>query len=210
MNKQKIENLIALLNDGKWHSAQELTERFSSQFIAQIYQARKEGYCIETRKVNNNKYEYRIAKEKTSIENLRQLVQHNLQEIPHLKLLILFGSRVSGNVHAKSDWDFAVIYDSDKLNIEPKNEKLSVFQTSQIIGELLKINSDKIDIVDLEHCPALLAHFIARDGELIYEQQPGEFEKFKQKSLLTNTQLQEIENNLQNQINTFLQEWVSK
>ena len=27
MNKQKIENLITLLNDGKWHSAQELTER---------------------------------------------------------------------------------------------------------------------------------------------------------------------------------------
>ena len=210
MNKQKIENLITLLNDGKWHSAQELTERVSSHFVAQMYQARKEGYCIETRKVNNhnNKYEYRIAKEKTSIENLRQLVQNNLQEIPHLKLLVLFGSRVAGNVHAKSDWDFAVIYDSEQLNIEPKNEKLSVFQTSQIIGELLKINSDKIDVVDLEHCPALLAHFIARDGELIYEQKPGEFEKFNQKALLSNSQLKEIENNLHNQINTFLQEWV--
>ena len=96
MNKQKIENLITLLNDGKWHSAQELTERVSSHFVAQIYQARKEGYCIETRKVNNNKYEYRIAKEKTSIENLRQLVQNNLQEIPHLKLLNLGEAKLEG------------------------------------------------------------------------------------------------------------------
>ncbi len=89
-----------------------MTERVSNHLGSQIYQARKEGYCIETRKVNdnNNKYEYRIAKEKTSIENLHQLVQNNLQAISHIKLLILFGSRISGNVHAKSDWDFAVIY----------------------------------------------------------------------------------------------------
>ena len=210
MNKQKVENLITLLNDGKWHSAKKLTERVSSNFVSQIYQARKEGYCIDTRKVNNNKYEYRIAKDKTSIENLRKLVQNNLQAISHLKLLIIFGSRVTGNIHAKSDWDFAVIFNSEQLNIEPKNEKISVFQTSQIIGELLKINSDKIDVTDLAHCPALLAHFIARDGELIYEQQSGEFDKFKQKALLNNIQLQEIENNLHNQINNFLQEWVSK
>ncbi|MGK7892917.1 MAG: nucleotidyltransferase domain-containing protein [Xenococcus sp. (in: cyanobacteria)] len=210
MNKQKIENIINLLNDEKWHSAQELTECFSSHFVDQIYQARQEGYCIETRKVNKNQYKYRIDKQKISIEHLRQLVQNNHQAISHLKLLILFGSRVSDNIHAKSDWDFAVIYDSDKLNIEPKNDKISVFQTSQIIGELLKINSDTIDIVDLDQCSALLAHFIARDGEIIYEQQPGAFEKFRQKSLLSNSQLQEIENNLQNQINSFLKDWVSK
>ncbi|MEM9274320.1 MAG: nucleotidyltransferase domain-containing protein [Cyanobacteria bacterium P01_F01_bin.143] len=69
------------------------------------------------------------------IENLRQLAKNNLQAISHIKLLVIFGSRITGNVHAKSDWDFAVIYDAEKLN----SEELSVFQTSQIIGELLQI-----------------------------------------------------------------------
>ncbi|MEM9274319.1 MAG: hypothetical protein AAGA80_15355 [Cyanobacteria bacterium P01_F01_bin.143] len=45
--------------------------------------------------------------------------------------------------------------------------------------------------MDLEYCPELLAHFIAYDGELIYEEQLGEFEKFKQKALLSKIQLEQ-------------------
>lgn len=33
------------------------------------------------------------------------------EKIPYLKMLVLFGSRAKGNIHAKSDWDFAVVYD---------------------------------------------------------------------------------------------------
>ncbi|MBD1211703.1 MAG: hypothetical protein H9534_02920 [Dolichospermum circinale Clear-D4] len=45
----------------------------------------------------------------------------------------------------------------------------------------LKINSDKIDIVKLNHFSKLIAHFIARDGKVLYEESADEFEKFKQR-----------------------------
>ncbi|WP_287519194.1 nucleotidyltransferase domain-containing protein [Okeania sp. SIO2C2] len=35
------------------------------------------------------------------------------EKIPYLKILVLFGSRARGDTHAKSDWDFAVVYDNE-------------------------------------------------------------------------------------------------
>lgn len=206
---ENIDNLITLLNDGQWHSSNELAAKVSYRFAHTVYQARKQGYCIETRKIKNlNYYEYRIDNNSASINYLRQLAKKIPEKIPYLKMLILFGSRVVGNTHSKSDWDFAVTYDSEKINHNTnKNELL---QISQIIGEVLQINGDTVDVVDLEKSTPLLAHFIARDGEVIYEQQPGEFQQFKQKALLNDRELEAIENNLKQQINGFLKEWAEQ
>ena len=206
---ENIDNLITLLNDGQWHSSNELAAKVSYRFAHTVYQARKQGYCIETRKIKNlNYYEYRIDNNSASINYLRQLAKKIPEKIPYLKMLILFGSRVVGNTHNKSDWDFAVTYDSEKINHNTnKNELL---QISQIIGEVLQINGDTVDVVDLEKSTPLLAHFIARDGEVIYEQQPGEFQQFKQKALLNDRELEAIENNLKQQINGFLKEWAEQ
>lgn len=144
----------------------------------------------------------------TNLKNLRQLAEKITNKIPYLKMLILFGSRVIGNTHSKSDWDFAVTYDSEKINHNPNKNEL--FQISQIIGEVLRINGDTVDVVDLKKSTPLLAHFIARDGEIIYEQQPGEFQQFKQKALLNDRELEAIENNLKQQINGFLKEWAEQ
>ncbi|MGK7934629.1 MAG: nucleotidyltransferase domain-containing protein [Xenococcaceae cyanobacterium] len=206
---ENIDNLITLLNDGQWHSSNELAAKVSYRFAHTVYQARKQGYCIETRKIKNlNYYEYRIDNNSASINYLRQLAKKIPEKIPYLKMLILFGSRVVGNTHSKSDWDFAVTYNSEKINHNTnKNELL---QISQIIGEVLQINGDTVDVVDLEKSTPLLAHFIARDGEVIYEQQPGEFQQFKQKALLNDRELEAIENNLKQQINGFLKEWAEQ
>ena len=206
---ENIENLITLLNDGQWHSNNELAAKVSYRLAHTVYQARQQGYCIETRKIKNlNDYEYRIATNSASINDLRQLAEKISEKISYLKMLVLFGSRVVGNIHSQSDWDFAVIYDSGQLN--QNGNKNELLQISQIISEVLEINEDLVDVIDLEKSTPLLAHFIARDGKLIYEQRPGEFEYFKQKALLNDIQLQTIENNLKNQINTFLKEWAKK
>lgn len=144
----------------------------------------------------------------TNLKNLRQLALKTPEKIPYLKMLILFGSRVLGNTHGKSDWDFAVVYDSEQFAQNKKPNEL--LQISQIIGEVLEINGDTVDVIDIEKSTPLLAHFIARDGEIIYEQHPGEFQQFKQKALLSDRELQAIENNLKEQINTFLKEWAEK
>ena len=144
----------------------------------------------------------------TNLKNLRQLAEKIPYQIPYLKMLVLFGSRVTGNTHSKSDWDFAVIYDLEKIN---RNENQSqLLQISQTIGELLQINGDTVDVVNLEKSTSLLAHFIARDGEVIYEQQPGTFKQFQQKFLLNDRELEAIENNFKQQINKFFQEWVKE
>ncbi len=144
----------------------------------------------------------------TKNHDLRQLVEKITEKFFSLKMLVLFGSRVVGNIHSKSDWDFAVMYDSGQLN-QNENEN-GLLQILQIISEVLEINEDLVDVIDLEKSTPLLAHFITRDGELIYEQQPGEFEQFQQKALLNDIQLQTIENNLKEQINAFLKEWAEK
>ncbi|MDB9537059.1 hypothetical protein PN451_14690 [Dolichospermum planctonicum CS-1226] len=71
----------------------------------------------------------------------------------------------------------------------------------------LKINSDKIDIIKLNHFSKLIAHFIARDGKVLYEESADEFEKFKQRVLLNNTEITMIRKNQLATIENFLQRW---
>jgi predicted nucleotidyltransferase len=59
--------------------------------------------------------------ETLTIEKLRELSQQLPDKIPYLKMLVLFGSRATGNIHEKSDWDFAALYDKDKYNNSTSN-----------------------------------------------------------------------------------------
>ncbi|MEH2381794.1 MAG: nucleotidyltransferase domain-containing protein [Nostoc sp.] len=49
-----------------------------------------------------------------TIAELQELSLQIPEKIPYLKMLILFGSRATGNTHANSDWDFAVLYDQEQ------------------------------------------------------------------------------------------------
>ena len=72
---------------------------------------------------------------------------------------------------------------------------------------VIKINSDKIDIVELNHCSKLIAHFVARDGNVLYEEQANEFEKLKQRVLLSNAEIKKIGKTKIENIENFLQRW---
>lgn len=142
-----------------------------------------------------------------TIAELQELSLQLPEKIPYLKMLVLFGSRATGNANAKSDWDFAVLCDEEQRQAHIKDNTFRFFELPALIGEVLKINSDRIDIVELDRCSELIAHFIARDGKVLYERQAEEFEKFKQRVLLSKSELKEIENAKRQNIEQFLERW---
>ncbi|MEP6519658.1 type VII toxin-antitoxin system MntA family adenylyltransferase antitoxin [Microcoleus vaginatus] len=131
------------------------------------------------------------------------------EQIPYLKMLVLFGSRARGDTHAKSDWDFAALYD-EKLREESCNNRgFAWFEVPGILGEAFSINSDEIDVVELNRCSPLIANFIAQDGKLLYEQESGQFEQFVKTHLMNELELQELERQLYQSIDDFLKNWRS-
>lgn len=126
------------------------------------------------------------------IEELRELSQQLPDKIPYLKMLVLFGSRATGKNQTNSDWDFAVLYDEDKRNYYTKENTGALFELPILIGEVLQINSDQIDIVELNHCSWLVSHFVARDGILIFEKDFGGFEYFRLTSLRSESELKKF------------------
>lgn len=142
-----------------------------------------------------------------SLIDLKMLTSQLSEKIPYLKMLVLFGSRATGKTHAKSDWDFATLYDEEKRKACIGASAFAWFEVAQNIGDVFEINSDEIDVVELNRCSSLIAHFVARDGKLLYESEPGEFNSFKQKALMSESEIKKIENELINTIEIFLKEW---
>jgi uncharacterized protein len=145
--------------------------------------------------------------ETTSLENLKELSLKLPEKIPYLKMLVLFGSRSRGDTHAKSDWDFAALYDEELREKSCKDRGFAWFEVSGVLGQVFSVNSDEIDVVELNRCSNLIAHFVARDGKLLYEKEPGEFDNFKQTHLMSTAEMQEIERQLRQRINDFLKKW---
>ncbi|MEA5503844.1 nucleotidyltransferase domain-containing protein [Halotia wernerae UHCC 0503] len=142
-----------------------------------------------------------------TIAELKELSLQLPEKIPYLKMLILFGSRATGNTNANSDWDFAVFYDDEQRQAYTENNISGLFELPMLIGKVLKINADHIDIVELNRCSELIAHFVARDGTVLYEDKAEEFDKFKQRVLLSNLEIKTIEQTKRQNIEQFLQRW---
>ena len=79
---------------------------------------------------------------------------------------MLHGSRARGEAHAGSDWDFA--YEAD-----------AGFDPDRLLAALAThLNADRIDLADLGRAGALLRYRAARDGAIVFEREPGAFERF--------------------------------
>lgn len=140
-----------------------------------------------------------------TLTQLQEIASQLPEQIPYLKMLILFGSRARGDTHAKSDWDFAALYD-EKLREESCNNRgFAWFEVPGILGEKFSINSDEIDVVELNRCSPLVTHFVAQDGILLYETELGQFEAFKQQYLMTDAELELLRQNLRQKIEVALQ-----
>jgi predicted nucleotidyltransferase len=87
------------------------------------------------------------------------------------RLIISFGSQVSGRANALSDFDFAVL--------EEKPLSLSkMTQISHYLAKKLKINEEKMDLVDLSTASPLLLYEVAQKGKLV-EGNDFDFIRFK-------------------------------
>lgn len=142
-----------------------------------------------------------------SLFDMKLLASRLQEKIPYLKMLVLFGSRATGKTHAKSDWDFATLYDEEKRKACIGERAFAWFEVPQKLGEVFEINSDEIDVVELNRCSSLIAHFVARDGKLLYESEPGAFENFQQNALMSDSELKQTECELRDRVELFLQEW---
>lgn len=109
------------------------------------------------------------------------MMQHETQSrlaavVPDLKLLVLFGSRAKGRETHQSDWDLGILL---KKNDRSPNEWFSLYHQ---LAEVLGINSDRVDLVNLQQCSPVLGYVIAREGQILYEAEPNLFLNFQLKA----------------------------
>lgn len=82
-----------------------------------------------------------------------------------MRLLLLIGSRASGEEREDSDWDFAYLAEK---GFEPE------FLHQQLVVQL---RNERVDLVDLETASALLRYRAAADGRVVLDE-AGEFRRF--------------------------------
>lgn len=85
---------------------------------------------------------------------------------PGLELLLLHGSQARGDDHPLSDWDFAYLADPS-------------FDPAALLADLvLGLETDRIDLVNLQGASGLLRYRAARDGFVLHQTTPETFERF--------------------------------
>ena len=88
-------------------------------------------------------------------------------ETPGLELVVMFGSAARGRTHSQSDLDVAVLSDG-------------VSDLDALYLALApKLESARLDLVDLRRAGPILAFEIARSGLLLFERSPGSFRRFQ-------------------------------
>lgn len=94
-----------------------------------------------------------------------------LSEKYGLKLVILFGSQVTGRTHKESDFDIA--FTADKL--------MGLRETAEILFDFtkeLKVGSN-IELINLKNASPLLLKQIAMNSLIMYEKEPHLYNLFK-------------------------------
>jgi predicted nucleotidyltransferase len=83
-----------------------------------------------------------------------------------LQLAVVFGSRARGDASAASDWDVAYRAD-DRLDRE-----------ALLLDLIRALDTDRVDLVDLERAGGLVRFRAARDGRVVFEAAPDAFARF--------------------------------
>lgn len=96
-------------------------------------------------------------------------IKHKLSplfEEPGLRMTILFGSAVSGNLHTHSDIDLAFLFDGPVDILDLTNKVIRLLRT------------DSVDVVDLKRATPLLKFSAIKPRKVLYEREPGIFNEF--------------------------------
>lgn len=140
----------------------------------------------------------------TDLSSLTAASTHIAEQHPTLKLLILFGSRARGDHASTSDWDIAYLSEPSPDNPSAWYPGADLLLT---LSEYGQIPGDRIDLIDLSTCSDILAHFVAQEGQLIYEREPGEFERFRQQSLKGPAELKQFRQTQRDKVLQALERW---
>ncbi|WP_316436315.1 type VII toxin-antitoxin system MntA family adenylyltransferase antitoxin [Leptolyngbya sp. NK1-12] len=124
------------------------------------------------------------VKQPQSLPDLKTAIPQILEQVPYLKLLVLFGSRARGDHRSGSDWDFAFLCD-ETLRQHYESGGLDAFRIWGVLQQTYHLLDNQIDCIDLQFCSPTLAYAVARDGILLYEQQSGEFTQFRRRAWKT-------------------------
>lgn len=99
-------------------------------------------------------------------ERVKRLISDCAKKYSGLRFLLLFGSRTQGQARPESDWDFGYVAHRE-------------FDSMPLYTDLLLIlESNQVDLVDLNRASGLLRYRAVKDGLLLFEAQKGEYEKF--------------------------------
>lgn len=140
-----------------------------------------------------------------TLEDLVELVPQILEQVPYLKLLVLFGSRARGDHNANSDWDFAFLCD-EEYRKQYEKQGWDYLRILGILQQVYKLGDDEIDAVDMRICSNILAHSIATDGKVLYELEPGEFAAFQQEKIIAPEELKRLQKEMREEIRQRVQE----
>ena len=76
-----------------------------------------------------------------------------------LDALWVFGSRATGNARANSDWDLGALFKTKPEAVELLSAR----------GEFEQIAGVPVDVIDLDRASPVLAHQVAKQGQLLIE-----------------------------------------
>ena len=85
-----------------------------------------------------------------------------------LDWLALHGSRATGSTHPASDWDLA---------FEAQDRPIDLLALRADVVDVL--NTDHVDISNARPASALFRFRVARDGQLLFEREPGLWKAFR-------------------------------
>lgn len=142
-----------------------------------------------------------------SIDDVKAKIPEFLEQVPYLKLLVLFGSRARGDHQPSSDWDFALLFDEELRQQYEVGGGWNYYRSFTILQSLLDLGDDEIDWVDLKDVSAITAHCIAEDGLVLYESNAGCFEAFRQTALKSQIELKLYRQSVRAKVHEALERW---
>lgn len=146
-----------------------------------------------------------IHKQPKTLADLTAKLPQILEQVPYLRLLVVFGSRARGDHNIESDWDFGFLCD-EELRKQYENKGWNYFRVWGILQQVYQLGDDQIDAVDMRKCSNILAHNIAADGKVIYELKPGEFAAFQREKLIAPEEMKRLQEEMREQLRERIQE----
>lgn len=88
-----------------------------------------------------------------------------LAQVPTVSFAVLVGSQVTGQTHAKSDWDIAIQW---ARSMNAADRVLATEELRQSLRLALKVPEEQIDLIDLANARLAMRALVAEEGLLLH------------------------------------------